>query len=321
MRKRKSKKSFVFVLITVFLLVALALGFISLPESVNKKIRSFSVSILGKDTVNDIEKSLSEIRDSIEGSIKVSGGSQEVLNTTSYKSDNVSGLEIPKRVKDHQVVDQTYYTICWNSKYKVADWVAYTITREHLNNSTASRTEDFREDPKVPTTPTLSDYRNSGYDRGHLFAAASAKYSEEAMSSTFLMTNMVPQEHSRYNAGLWLKAEDAERDVARLYGTLYAVSGPVIREGVNYNYIGSGVLVPLECYKALLVIDKDNNVYTIALVLPQDYQNGNLKPYLLTVNELEYLTGIDFFPELDDSIEELVEDSYELSKWPEVFRK
>lgn len=320
MRKRKSKKSFVIIIIAVLLLAALALGFISLPESVNKKIRSFSVNILGKDTVNDIEKSLLAIREDIDSSLEVSGGSKDVLNTTSYKSDNVSGLEIPKRVKDHQVVDQTYYTICWNSKYKVADWVAYTITREHLNNSVASRTEDFREDPKVPTTSTLSDYRNSGYDRGHLFAAASAKYSEEAMSSTFLLTNIVPQAH-RYNSMLYLKAEDAERDAARQYGTLYAVSGPVIREGVNYNYIGSGVLVPLECYKALLVIDKDNNVYTISLVLPQDYQNGNLRPYLLTVNELEYLTGIDFFPELDDSIEELVEDSYDLSKWPEVFRK
>lgn len=320
MRKRKSKKSFVIIIIAVLLLAALALGFISLPESVNKKIRSFSVSILGKDTVNDIENSFSAIREDIESSLKASGGSKDVLNTTSYKSDNVSGLEIPKRVKDHQVVDQVYYTICWNSKYKVADWVAYTITREHLNNSVASRTEDFREDPKVPTTPTLSDYRNSGYDRGHLFAAASAKYSEEAMSSTFLLTNMVAMKHV-YNSKLYLKAEDAERDAARLYGTLYAVSGPVIREGVNYNYIGSGVLVPLECYKALLIIDKDNNVYTIALVLPQDYQNGNLRPYLLTVNELEYLTGIDFFPELDDNIEELVEDSYDLSKWPEVFRK
>lgn len=322
---RYRRKSPLVFLIIIAVLLAMLLGYIRLPNGISKTVKNFASSVAGKENVKSLENYTSKVRYKIDSAFdslfEVEGQTNVTYSTSpsSYTSDKVSGLEIPAAVQNHQIIDQNYYTISWNSKNKVPDWVAYVITRENLNKNISSRTEDFREDPKVPTTPTLSDYRNSGYDRGHLYSAASAKYGEEAMSSTFLMTNMVPQIH-RYNAGVWLKAEDAERDTARMYGKLYAVSGPVLTTG-PYEKIGSGVTIPRECYKALLVVDSNGSVYTIAMVIPQENQNGNLKPYLLTVNELEYLTGLDFFPSLSDDIEEIVENSYDLSKWPEVFKK
>lgn len=318
-RRKKGGFTFILVAILAVLTFAVFLGYIRLPLKAENLFRDTARAVLGYKTVSEIEGFAKKTKQSIDGFISGSGASDFSSGSGVAKSDVVEGLEIPGRVKGHQVVDQKYYTICWNSDFKVADWVAYVITRENLNKSVASRTEDFREDPKVLTSPTLSDFRGSGYDRGHLYSAASAKYSEEAMSSTFLLTNMSMQNH-RFNAGLFLKAEDAERDAARWFGTLYAVSGPVLTTG-PYEYKGDGVVVPTEFYKALLGMDKGGNFFAIAMVLPQDYQNGNLKPYLLTVDELEYLTGLDFFPALDDDIENLVEGSYDLTRWPDVFKK
>ena len=217
-----------------------------------------------------------------------------------------SGIEVPKPVAGHQVVSHPGYVLSYNEDYEQPDWVAYALTVDELNTNNTGRTENFREDPDITTDSAhLSDDRGSGYDRGHVIPSADRTSSVELNDATFLLSNMSPQIH-RFNAGLWLKAEDAVRDAARKYGTLYVTTGPVFTDGMKT--IGEcNVAVPESFYKVLLAQDADGNWISVGMVCPQEYKDGTLKKYLTTVNEVEKLTGLDFFTGLDDRLEESVE--------------
>ncbi len=231
----------------------------------------------------------------------------------------LEGLEIPSYISGHPVVQKLGYALSYNLEYVQPDWVAYTLDIEELNTKTVSRSDEFYEELDViPASAKLSDYRGSGYDRGHLLSSADRTSSAELNESTFSLLNMSPQNH-RYNAGLFLKAEDAERDAAREYGELYIVTGPVFSDGMDT--IGeSGIAVPECFYKVFLGEDSTGKWHAVGLILPQEYENGNLKPYFVTVDEVEKATGIDFYPSLPDSIENTVEAEYDLAYWPKSFR-
>ena len=92
-----------------------------------------------------------------------------------------------------QVVTHTFYTLSYSEPHEQAEWVFYELTPALVNGSTP-RKDDFRPDPLVSTTSAqLSDYRGSGFDRGHLCPAGDMKINHTAMSETFFMSNMSPQ--------------------------------------------------------------------------------------------------------------------------------
>lgn len=321
MRKRTKRKIALFV---VLFALAFVIGSIMgwIPENVGgwvKRILPASVTSTVSDAVETAKDKISAIGESGLDRLKT------VYNDYASAQDGtaatrVRGLEIPSYVKGHQVVAHEGYTLSYNEQYEQPDWVAYVLTVDELNANNTSRTEDFREDPAITTgSAHLDDYRNSGYDRGHLCPSADRTATVEENSETFYLSNMSPQNH-RFNAGLWLKAEGAVRDAARQYGTLYVVTGPVFTEGMKT--IGDcKVAVPESFYKVLLVVTENGSAYAIGMICPQEYDQGNLKPYLCTVDQVEAVTGLDFFPDLEDSIETKAESSYDVTKWPSVFGK
>lgn len=325
-RMRKTTKKRLTVLLVLAIIVVAVLVLLGIGPQWAKDLRAKMIPTTVTEkidmTVNKVKDSdgLRKLQDLYEEYVSGENASQETKKTAATVSDQVSGLEIPKYVQGHQVVAHEGYTLSYNEQYEQPDWVAYVLTVEELNANNTSRTEDFREDPAIATESAhLDDYRNSGYDRGHLCPSADRTATVSENSETFYLSNMSPQIH-RFNAGLWLKAEGAVRDAARQYGTLYVVAGPVFTD--NMKTIGScEVAVPESFYKVLLAIDGDGNATAIGLVCPQEYENGNLKPYLCTVNDVEKLTGLDFFPSLDDSVEERIESVYTISDWPTVFGK
>lgn len=220
-----------------------------------------------------------------------------------------SGLEIPAYVSGHQVVEHTGYTLSYNEQYEVADWVAYEFTNEELNLSVASRKDNFRADPAITTgSAELADYKGSGYSRGHLAPAADFNWSEEAMSDTFFLSNMTPQLQNNFNAGIWLKAEDYVREVCAQNDVVYVVTGPVLTDG-PYETIGKNeVAVPKQFYKVLLCVDSNGYCNPIAMVIPHDAdRKTDLEVFFCSINDVEAITGLDFFPLLDDAIEEIIE--------------
>ncbi len=231
---------------------------------------------------------------------------------------------------DHQIRAFQYYSLCYRESYEQAEWSAYCL-RDWMLQKNAKRTNDFRPDPQIEGgSATLADYKKSGYDRGHLTPAGDMVFSREAMSETFYMSNMCPQA-AAFNRGIWKDLEDQVREWVRLYGAAYVVSGPVLsKPAEEYPFIGqSKVAVPEFFYKAILVpiyqdgAEQDSpdaletcaDVIAIAFVIPNKGCDGDFWRYAKSVDEAEEITGLDFFPLLEDDVENRVEAECDPRPW------
>lgn len=165
-----------------------------------------------------------------------------------------------------QIVKHTYYTLSYCEKDEQAEWVYYELTSEMVNGR-QPRKDEFRPDPMVSTgSAQLSDYRGSGYDRGHLCPAADMKLNATSMSETFYLSNMSPQDPS-FNRGIWESLEATVRSWAITEGMIYVVTAGVLTS--NKGKIGaSGVTVPQYYYKVIYAPKGQGKM--IALVLPNE---------------------------------------------------
>ncbi len=222
-------------------------------------------------------------------------------------------LAIPARSSGDIVVQHTGYTLSYSEEHEQPVWVAYLLTADEVFAAETDRADNFREDPSIPTgSATLADYRGSGYDRGHLIPAADQKWSAEAMDDSFFLSNMSPQTHS-FNAGIWSKLESAVRTMAAQNREICVVTGPVLTDG-PYKTIGANnVSVPNYYYKVILdYLEPEKKA--IGFILAQD-DKGSLSAFAVSVDDVEKLTGIDFFPLLDDADESALESTFDVSLW------
>ena len=181
--------------------------------------------------------------------------------------------------------------------------IGIELTAERLRMRWVDRTNDFRPDPKVESGSAVpADYQRTEYDRGHLVAAADMAFSTEAMSETFFMSNMAPQ-NPGFNKGIWRELEELTRDWAKRFKHLYVVTGPVFNEKVRFWIGDNQVAVPPAFYKVILVI-------------PNEMTNERLENFATSIDKVEDLTGIDFFPDLmPKPMEESLEADYDVSLW------
>ncbi len=209
-----------------------------------------------------------------------------------------------------EVVHHTYYSLCYVEQAEQASWVSYTLTPEMVSGSTP-RKDAFRVDPLVSTASAHpNDYKSSGYDRGHLAPAASMSCNAVAMSESFFMSNMSPQLPA-FNRGGWKRLEELVRSWSVERGLIHVVSGSVLND-VD-QYIGENrVAVPKHYYK---VIYDPNKQQMIAFIVPNAKLESDLRQYVQSVDSLEQLTGIDFFPALNDDIESVCEAHSRSSLW------
>lgn len=246
--------------------------------------------------------------------------SLHILLAASVFPQEISELEIPRcpaticgeNGGDHEVHKYSGFSLCFRNRYKDAEWVSYTLTQEKLIKN-ARRTNKFIEDKNISTgSAKLSDYKASGYDRGHLAPAADMAWSEQSENESFLMSNMTPQV-PQLNRGIWKELEAQVRKYAQSLDFLIVATGPVLeKQPEEYSSIGqSKVCVPEYFYKVLLSKDKDGNWQSIGFILPNEKSEQDIFSYKVCVNEVEERCGIDFFSALDDYIEEEVESQTE----------
>jgi endonuclease G len=210
------------------------------------------------------------------------------------------------------LIEHTYFTLSYSETNRQAEWVAYTLTPASINGSQA-RTDDFKIDPKVKNNPVGSgDYSGSGYDRGHLCPAADMKLNFTSMSETFYMSNMSPQEPS-FNRGIWETLESRVRTWAIEKNGVYVVTGPILKNICGYIKNGT-IAVPCSYYK---IVFKDNGTekIAIALILNNQGDSSSLKSFVTSIDNIESLTGIDFFSSLSDDIENKLESNINTSSW------
>ena len=206
------------------------------------------------------------------------------------------------------------YVISYNPEHLIPNWVAYELTAQELEGEEERGDRMFSMDPSYHRTQAMrEDYYNSGWTKGHMAPAADFAWDSDAMDGTFYLTNVCPQ-NERLNGKDWQYLEKQVRHWARQYGKVWVVTGPIVGEN-RYGKIGErGVTVPDSFFKAVLVQVK-GKYRSIAFIMDNDSQRYYLKDSACSVNELEDLLDMDFFPALDDSVEDSVEGQLRLSDW------
>jgi endonuclease G len=213
------------------------------------------------------------------------------------------------------VLDKGFFVVNHNDNWKIPFWVAYYLSTANLQGN-QTRTDDFRADPQLALglRGELSDYRHSGYDRGHNAPAADFKRGREAMSTTFLLSNMCPQTPA-LNRRIWAHLEEEVRDLVQADGEAWVVTGNLFLTTDSQfvppsEFIGTDrVAVPTHCFKAILASRDDGTYVTYAFLMPNQRTTvaGDPKDYIISVDRLEEISGYDFFPDLPDDVENVIE--------------
>lgn len=207
--------------------------------------------------------------------------------------------------------DYSGFSLSFNSAHRVPNYVVWELTREKAQG-TEPRKSEFHPDPDVYGCPTLADYRNSGFDRGHMAPAADMKWSARAMYDSHVLTNICPQEKS-INTGRWNSIEKLERKWALRDSALIIIAGPVLSDELTRT-IGKGVSVPERFFKVILAPYADPP-RAIAFIVPNSPTQLGVQQLAATVDEVEAITGFDFFSALPDDIENQVESSSNFNLW------
>ena len=211
----------------------------------------------------------------------------------------------------NEIITHAQYSLSYHESHEQAEWVAYELTSREVNKI-CDRTDDFREDPQVSTgSASLADYKGSGYDRGHLSPAADNKINcPTAMSESFFMSNISPQT-AGFNRGVWRRLESLVRDWALKYKKIYIVTGPIFVS--NIETIGSNnVTVPGKYYKVILNFKRKEG---IGFILSHESSSEPLSSFVVSIDEVENQTGLDFFPALKDTQEAQIEIKKSTSNW------
>lgn len=226
-----------------------------------------------------------------------------LLIALSYSSGVIGQIKSYSPKYDSCVIEHKYYELKYSELHEQALWVAYVLKDSYLEKNT-DRKDDFREDPAIITgSASLNDYKGSGYDRGHLMPAADMVFDEVAMSESFYMSNMSPQLPG-FNRGVWKRLENQVRRWVIDYEELYIISGGVLNNIIDT--IGPNrVSVPGSYYK--IILDTEPEYRAVAFLIPHRKSSLTLDSFIVSIDSVEKVTGIDFLPALPDSIDNKIE--------------
>lgn len=245
--------------------------------------------------------------------------SEEVIEASADRPVHYDDLLDVKGISsDAKIVEYTGYRAAFNHKNKTSEYVAWELTdRETRGN--IKRSDKFWKDPKVKGCPDKSDYKGSGFDRGHLCPAADMKWSEKAMNDCFSMVNMTPQAHA-LNGGAWATLEDKCRSWAQRDSALIIVAGPIYEKSDTQTIGEARIRVPSAFYKVILA-PYLHTPRAIGFIYPNMSSPGNMSAYAMSVDDVERYTGLDFFYNLPDSIEDAIEATFSFSDWNNYSRR
>lgn len=235
----------------------------------------------------------------------------EVVSKGEIAKANTNEFFLPTSTTG-QIVHHEGYSLSYSEAHEQSEWVAYELKKSHLSNINHKRPY-FEVDDAVKTGAAhWINYKNSGFDRGHLCPAGDRRYSQSAHDETFLTSNISPQEHE-FNSGIWNTLEQKVRYWASKYDGVFVVTGGVLKG--NMETIGDEqVSVPNQFYK--IVLDNNHgNIKMIAFLIPHKNSNEPLSKFVVPVDSIENLTGLDFFSQLEDSLENKNERSNNSIDW------
>ena len=230
----------------------------------------------------------------------------------SIKSDNPILYAEIKNEKKQIILERKGYSLSYNPTLLIPNWVAWRLTAEHVNGD-CPRDNTYYEDEDVSyPKATNEDYKGSGWSKGHMCPAGDNKWDSEAMRESNLLTNVCPQ-HASLNSGVWNVIERDCRKWAKRYGELYIVCGPVLLNKEHETIGINKIVVPEAFFKVILRLKPEPTA--IGFVIRNNEGKKKKDQYINTVDDVERITGIDFFPFLEDSVEDIVEASSNIEDW------
>ena len=249
---------------------------------------------------------------------------------TEAPSDSVFFAGAPKRIagpapQDIRILDRGEFKIGWSDTLRHPVWCAYHVTRDARYEN--AKRPGFTKDRSLSRTPAPGDYTKSGYDRGHMVPnyAIVTRYGEEAQQLTFCMSNIAPQTPA-LNRGVWREFEHRIADLwTARYGEIWVVVGCISATSNRETIGGSDIDVPTAYYQ-IVIAQEGMDVRALAVLFDQAVGwKAWAARHLVTIDELESLTGLDFNPELPSFLQEPLESDLPSRLWPirplDIFRQ
>lgn len=210
-----------------------------------------------------------------------------------------AGLELPSYTDDEDIIVHLGYTASYNHVSLCPDWVAWELTAEEANGQNDGQ-YSFSRDPDVRfPKASREDYSRSGFDKGHMAPRADMRWNCQALEESYYFTNICPQDHEM-NSQAWRKIEELTRRLAKRYGSVFIICGPIFG-GDNPRKIG-GVSVPNAFFKALAVSTADG-YRTVGFLVDNNPQSFSPRHYAVSVDSVEAVVGRNLFPLVDEEAE------------------
>ena len=241
----------------------------------------------------------------------------ETSSTIQNDKAKVTMMEIPAPLKNRpeQIIKRKGYTVSYNKSIKVPNWVAWHLVKSHCYGSNQRSQLMFEEDTDVPNPrATDNDYYNSRYDRGHMCPGGDCNWDDKGRDETYVLSNMCPQ-NPNLNRGDWKEIENACRKWAQKYGSIYIVCGPMFFKSQKHERIGPNQIpIPEAFFKVVLCVD-EYAPKGIGFICRNTDGNRTKDFYVNSIRQVERITGYKFFPNLNDSIMNLVYDMDDINVW------
>ena len=216
---------------------------------------------------------------------------------------------------EEYIVHYKGMTVSFNPRLHIPNWVAWELTADEAQGE-EPRYDTFSADESVPGSADPWDYKYTGYDRGHICPAGDLRWDPEAMKESFYMTNMCPQTPD-FNRGTWQKLENKCRQRAMADSAIIIIAGPVLTDEIK-EYLGDNkVAVPNRFFKVVLSPFREEPV-AIGFLMNNGKVEGGMQGAAVTVDEVEAITGHDFFSALPDDVENKVEAYKNFTRWSQM---
>lgn len=214
------------------------------------------------------------------------------------------------------IFERRCYSVSYNKLTRQPNWVMWQLMGKHVMPKKGDVWNEYREDIELPSTirSTLEDYASSGYDRGHMCPGGDCNWSDEGRDETFLLSNICPQ-NPNLNRGDWKEIEIACRKWAQKYGSIYIVCGPIFLKSQEHEKIGPHQIpVPEAFFKVVLCVES-SNPKGIGFICRNTDGNRKKDFYVNSIRQVERVTGYHFFPNLEDSIKNVIYDMDNINEW------
>ena len=242
---------------------------------------------------------------------------QNMSKSDNWESkDTKTEFDLPLSLEgvSEKILYRKSYVVSYNKDNKLPNWVGWHLTADHVKGNVKRPGNAWHEDLEVPIPrATISDYKGSGWTRGHMCPAGDNKWNPDAMYETFLLSNCCPQ-NANLNTGTWNQIEIATRHWAEKWGDLYIICGPILFRQQHETIGDNNVVVP-EAFFKIIVCLNNKHPKGIGFICRNTNGNRNKDLYVNNIKQVERITGMIFFPHLPKGMADLIKNDARIEDW------